>query len=319
MLGMALPPGAFLPKQAEKAGEMNKFAGAGRSWWRSVLVCVGAVAILLLLPTTSATASTTFINMKPTPGQVVTALPVNIEVDADDSQYSFDLYDPYSEMFLNGSRLNAGQKLLGHWEGEYYFGYEWVIDDATIMQMFDPNFELPDGPYTVVARAKNQAGETTETTWDFTLAVPPTAASLTPAANTPYQMPPISAVLNDNIGGGIASVLMRVDGALVPATFDPATRKVSYTPTTPLADNAAHTVELELTDTNGNTGTRSWTFNVKTAALAVFTNRIPEPGSTVYIANPTIGATVSSMNRSGATSTACTSTACGVGLTRQGT
>lgn len=124
---------------------------------------------------------------------------------------------------------------------------------------------LKNGTHT--AYASVFSGGRTSTTWSFIVRVPPAIGPMAPAdgSTTNSQTPAVSAVVTPN-GVGLSSFAMTVDGAAVDATYDAASKTVSYTPATPLANDRVHDVTLSVTDAAGASSSVSWSFRVQTYA-----------------------------------------------------
>lgn len=122
---------------------------------------------------------------------------------------------------------------------------------------------------------------------------PPTVSHLTPADGSIINdaKPEISAVVTDPSGIDQNGIELKVDGSVVGHTYDPATSKVSYTPTDPLAEGA-HTVNLVVYDVRSNRATEEWSFTVDTTAPRVDTTN-PANNATGVPVNKTIIVTFS--------------------------
>ncbi len=153
---------------------------------------------------------------------------------------------------------------------------------------------LSDGSHTYAFRTQNTAGGTvTGAPFSFTIQAPPWAADFAPYPGTAALQPSIRARVVDNSGGTL-SVVMSLNGAPVPSTYDQVTRIVSYTPTSPLTDNTLHFVSLNMVDSNGFASTASWSFMVDSSATVSFYDHSPAPGSTTSNGSPPILVTATS-------------------------
>lgn len=129
--------------------------------------------------------------------------------------------------------------------------------------------------------------------------VGPSVSDLLPAPNgTVYTATPeIGGTVIDNAGGsGVApdSIRLILDDAQAPATFDPATGAVRFTPASPLADGE-HAVRLEATDLAGNPALPfgDWTFTVYTGPdveAPIVDRAQPLDGITSPIGRPRVSA-----------------------------
>jgi hypothetical protein len=103
---------------------------------------------------------------------------------------------------------------------------------------------------------------------------PPTISDLTPAGGAFVNTgtPTIAATVTDVSGIYESSIVMTVDSADDSHTYDSETGIVSYIiPTTTLAEGS-HTVVLEVSDTESNQATESWSFTVDTTPPAQVTD-----------------------------------------------
>jgi len=125
--------------------------------------------------------------------------------------------------------------------------------------------KLSDGPHTASVRVANPTGRFASYTWSFDVAAPPVISALTPThlSSVANQQPVISARVEDNAVLAQSSVRMLVDGVVVPATYDPVTYLLSYTPPVPLANDRVHTVRVEATDAGGLTTAAESAFTVQ--------------------------------------------------------
>lgn len=265
-------------------------AGARRATLLAVLLVAAALAFAAR--PVVARAAVTLSGRSPAPGSIVTAPgTLSLQITADESANAFT--NTSSRLYLDGSELVTYQ--------DYPIGHvldpgcdeTWVVDDWTVMTLVAWG-TIPDGPHTVRAVFRDDLGNTTEDTWSFTVAQPPTAWAFFPTVGTASRTPTISAQVTDN-GPGYPTVNMYVDGTPVASTYSTSTHIVTYKPVTPLTNAADHTVQLLMTDSGGRTSNASWTFRVQESAI-LFSSHTPLPGSLVSGASAAISVQVSSAN-----------------------
>ena len=236
-----------------------------------------------------------FFDESPARDATVTAVPVVIGVTADAPLVPISDADSYNVLFLDGVQQTTARSYpVGWWYDDGCEVY-YVVEDDSVLRMTTDSLALADGPHTVRAQVRNTSGVTSETVWDFVVAAPPKASQLMPTGTTSNTRPTISAVVTDN-GPVPPSVTMRVNGAVVPATFNPSTGVVSYTPAAPLPDGQSSSVVIEMADAGGNTSTAAWSFAVDSAAQATFSNHAPAPDTIVTSSSTTLRATATSIN-----------------------
>ena len=157
---------------------------------------------------------THFRNHAPADGSVVSVLPVPLGVTADDPYSTFNSADTFNSIWLDGvARTTSRWYPVGHWEDDGCEVY-WVVDDYSLMQMDTASVTLPDGAHTARAQVRTASAVTSETVWDFTVAVPPVASDFTPASGSTVTTPEIRARITDN-GPGTPDATMTVNGAVV--------------------------------------------------------------------------------------------------------
>lgn len=111
---------------------------------------------------------------------------------------------------------------------------------------------LPAGVSTVTVETGDYAGFKASATWTFNVSVPATDNSAPSIANkSPIggsagsDLPQISAQVFDSQSGiDPSSVVMTVDGAVVPASYDPDSGTVSYVPSAPFSPGSTHVVSM---------------------------------------------------------------------------
>jgi parallel beta-helix repeat protein len=150
-----------------------------------------------------------------------------------------------------------------------------VLGDGTL---FVPAMPLLDGPHTVYLEVRDGIGNFANTTWGFTVAVPPSISNLGPGDGTTISdaTPTISADYSDNTGIDISTVRLRLNGLYVTPTTVTGTG-VMYQQVGALPDST-HSVILEVNDTFGNQAIESWSFTIHSSE-PVISDLIPQPGS----------------------------------------
>ncbi len=125
--------------------------------------------------------------------------------------------------------------------------YATYIDGRGIVY-YQPSTTLTGGPHTVTLEADDKGGNHVVTSWSFT-SIFPEWTNFTPPEGTQTNNPqiPISAQLTTAKDGVdcVSEPEMKIDGNVVAATYDGTTRKLSYTPPSPLTDGT-HTVAARL-------------------------------------------------------------------------
>jgi hypothetical protein len=156
---------------------------------------------------------------------------------------------------------------------------------------------LGGGSHSAEIWVDDEAGNDAFKYWTFSVvATVPTIDQMTPSQSTNDATPKISARLTDSGSSGLNLATMRiyVDDADVSskAKYDSSKRTISYTPTSDLSEGS-HSVKVEVSDYNGNRGSKSWTFTVDKSA----------PGSPTNLEATVVGsaATLSWTKVSGAT------------------
>lgn len=157
---------------------------------------------------------------------------------------------------------------MDEWNDIIYNALPWEVPSVDFSKGYAAYrpVALADGAHSVLVSVGDATGRTATSAWSFTVAAPPQVTSPLPAAasSVSTQQPQISAKVEDN--GSIASMKMLVDGVQVAASYNATTKLLSFTPATPLANDKAHTVRVEATDTGGLTGSLEWSFNVQVYA-----------------------------------------------------
>lgn len=170
-----------------------------------------------------------------------------------------------------------------------------VGDDYTKGVVSAQTAKLNAGTHTFYYKVKDQLGNVTEGSFDFTCSdtTGPVLVSCSPAQGGTVNSgcPSITAVLDDanNIVPG--SVYMKLNGAQLGAAFNFTTRTVTYNITEPLL-NGSYQVELTAADELGNPSSISWTFTVNDVTPPVISSFTPANNSVTYSTTPTIEASV---------------------------
>jgi hypothetical protein len=160
---------------------------------------------------------------------------------------------------------------------------------------YTPATALASGARTVVLKVFDKAGNTSQSTWTFTVSAvvtdttPPTISGQAPnGLNLNSATPVISAQYADT-GTGVdtTKVTLLVDGTNVTAQATVSTTGVTYTPATALA-NGNHTVQLNIADKANNPAQATWSFTVDTQVPTI-SGQSPN-NTSVNTATPTIAA-----------------------------
>ncbi|MEW6182622.1 MAG: Ig-like domain-containing protein [Bacillota bacterium] len=210
----------------------------------------------------------TFSSVTPADGAVVNVANPAISVHVQDP-LNVNLDSASVIMRVNGQQVGAAFsfEIVGYDEGGPIYDYT----QGTIS--YTPA-SLPDGNTPVFVSIANAYGKTSEHNWSFTVAAPPQLSNPSPAdgATVTTRTPAISAHVTDN--GTVASNKMLVDGVEVSASYNAGSGTVSYTPATPLANDASHTVQLTAYDAAGSSSSLTCTFYVMVTGL------MPSPACT---------------------------------------
>jgi Bacterial Ig-like domain len=163
---------------------------------------------------------------------------------------------------------------------------------ATAMGIsYTPTTALAAGAHSVSLKVFDQAGNSTQATWTFSVDIAgPVISAQTPAnaATINNTQPTISAQYADQ-GAGIdtTKTALTVDGVNVTAQAAATASDISYTPTAPLT-SGTHTVVLKVFDKAGNSSRASWSFSVDNGAPLI-TGQTPKDVS-INNAKPTVSA-----------------------------
>lgn len=134
---------------------------------------------------------------------------------------------------------------------------------------YTPKEPLVSGSHQVLVTAEDNAGNSEEKTWSFTVSsdsAPPEIKNPQPpeGSTVGYARPLISAALSDDSGVDTSSVVMTVDGRDVTASTKVLPSKVWYTPEEPL-ENGDHSVVVRANDLQGSAGELAWRFQLNEA------------------------------------------------------
>ncbi len=242
----------------------------------------------------SLTAVVDFSLHRPAPSSTVTSTPMSLSVRADDRHYAFSGTAASGQLYIDGTPRSTSVSFpIGYWYGDYdEFGdwyWEYIVTDSTVIDLTHNGPAPPDGAHTATVRATNVSGLSTETSWPFEVSIAPTIGVVTPAdgAIAHTVTPTISAVVADNDTAFDAT--MSIDGSIVVPSYIASARRYSYVPDPSLSEGL-HTAYISVEDSMGRVATRTWQFEVTTAAAAGFTLLQPSPGSTVTVWSTTLGA-----------------------------
>jgi len=134
--------------------------------------------------------------------------------------------------------------------------------------------QLTNGTYNVTIEAGDNAYYKVMSSWTFTVSVSdpdnsaPAIAEKSPIGTCSESMPEMKCKVSDNQSGiNPGSIIFRVDGVIVSHTYNPGTKFVSWTPSTPLINFVSHTVEISVSHwatspADKVTSTESWSFNL---------------------------------------------------------
>lgn len=138
---------------------------------------------------------------------------------------------------IDGKLVASNLQYSGH---DYWYPYAdsptWIVDSyrsATIQANISG---LGETIHTVEVKAMDKSGNVVTKSWSFKVGIPPTISNFSPAQNvTTNNNQSVSAIVTDNQLQP-DSILMTIDGKLVPYFFDSTTGKVTYNALTPLVD-----------------------------------------------------------------------------------
>ena len=191
-------------------------------------------------------AAATFSSYVPTQGSTLNVGSTSVSVVASSA---YQLTASASEIFLDGIARTRSA---------------WQLTPNRVQVYFAP-ITMIDGLHTAKVRIRDVIGVSSETTWTFTIAAPPTISGYAPApvSTVTIPRPQIAFTMSDNTPGSLGASLS-VDGVSVLSTVA-AQGVVTWTPATGFANNSSHTVAVRVTDAAGLFRTASWTFTVVAA------------------------------------------------------
>jgi Bacterial Ig-like domain len=188
---------------------------------------------------------------------------------------------------------------------------------------YTPVTALTSGAHAVVLKVFDKAGNTSQSTWTFTVSAvvtdttPPTISGQAPNGLSLNSATPVISAQYADTGTGVdtAKVTLLVDGVNVSAQATISATGVTYTPTTALA-NGNHTVQLNIADKANNPAQASWSFTVDTQLPAI-SGQTPN-NTAVNTTKPTIAAQYADAG-TGIDTTKTVFTVDGVNVTAQAT
>lgn len=262
-----------------------------RRWRRIVAIsalCATAIVAATAVAVTNTVSTGTppvFSARVPEDGTTITTATPTIRVRADDTVNLFTTAGNTRATIDGVPRPFTAAWLLLGYDDEFY-----PIYDTTVLDVGVSSPLLADGLHTAEVRVRNYSGVETSHSWQFTVAVPP-SVTLSPAGGTKVTTatPVLKATVSDN--GPAPSAILKLDGVVVPSTFDTATSTYSHQVATPLGIGTTHVFEAVVIDGAGLTTTATSSFGVKFTSDTVFSAEAPAPGAIVSSANPTITVT----------------------------
>lgn len=181
---------------------------------------------------------------------------------------TFDVPRPFLSYVITDTMplrgLYGGPKVDGQPTNDW-FGFS---DDNKRLDTWGvPQSDLTDGEHVGRVTVIDGLSRMTYHNFPFTVAVKPTASMLAPIDGScaDSTTPTISAVIYDNSTVAPAMTL-RLDGAVVPHTYNATTKTISYQVPEPLGDEAPHAVSLHLRDAAGHETTTEWSFTVQSGS-----------------------------------------------------
>ncbi len=210
---------------------------------RCLVFALGLLVLAVLfvgLPTT-AFAATSYTNPLPAPNSVTALKTPAVKLTVTDPQGVNT-----SSLIMKLDNANV----RGKWSG------------STVT--YQPTTAISNGTHTASVSVLNYAGSRSTYTWTFTVKSVPVVGTMVPADGSTVSttVPVISAVITPN-GVALSSWSMLVDGKSVSASWSATTKTLSYAPSTPLRNDAVHSVTLNATDSAGASVGVSWSFGVQ--------------------------------------------------------
>ncbi|WP_420491882.1 Ig-like domain-containing protein [Neobacillus niacini] len=77
-------------------------------------------------------------------------------------------------------------------------------------------------------------------------------------------------------------MVAKLDGSVVPTSFDSATGTISYSTTTPIADGV-HTVQITAEDMAGNRTSYSWSYTILTSGPTLDLDKKDQMLTTIFL------------------------------------
>ncbi len=224
-------------------------------------VCIAALAGAV----TSAGAADTAVwsGASPAAGSVQKSRPASVFITADDAAPILT-----ATVTLNGV---PSYSVFIDYAGYTVFdeeseSYQWVVTDRTKAQIvgYFPANQYLVGTNTVVTTVTSALGVSTNTrTFTYGALAPTTVSTVSPASGAELPASPASISAAVSSGATSFTSTMRVDGAVVPTTFNAASKTFTYAVASDLTAGR-HTVDFSVTPSGGTAVTKSWTFAVKT-------------------------------------------------------
>ncbi len=209
--------------------------------------------------------------VEPSDGSLVTSVTV-ISASVEDEGSGIDISE--LQMELNGIDVTGG--------------INYDEDDEVLT--FRPSVPLTSGEYDVEVWATDNAGNTYNREWSFTIASSaPSIGSLTPADESTVSdsTPTISVIITDTGTSGIDADTIRVffdhDEVTSDATYNAANGRVTYVPSEELEDGE-YDVEVRVSNNKGDSSEKEWTFSIDSTLPAAPKNlkvEQSESGTTV--------------------------------------
>lgn len=192
---------------------------------------------------------------------------------------------------VNGQPVGGTFDFKGHSEWPPYWPEPvWVIDsyyEGTV------GVRIPvvkDGTNEIEVTMRDTAGNQFTKIWTFGVALKPEFSAPTPANGAQTSdFSGFSVKVTDNSAVNPATLVSKLDGTQVPASWDSVTGTVYYKPLAGLS-NGSHTVNVNISDLAGNIATYSWSFAVQYTGPSI---TFADQGKTFSIHNPEIVMNVS--------------------------
>ncbi len=180
-------------------------------------------------------------------------------------------------MLLDNQQVPANFAYKGTWESAAYQDPSWVTNYGEATISFVPG-GLEDGPHTLSVTAKDELGNISTMTWNFTIAQKPLFTGIEPAdgITTTNNSPTIKTEISDPNSPelDLAKIKLLLDNKAVTPTLTVTDGKIYLAYATgSLNNDTYHNVSLSATDAAGNTNTAIWKFYINTKGeMPVSTN-----------------------------------------------